>query len=362
MIQIRALAHADIPSLKKIWKDTFRDTDNFINWYFSQRFFPEYSACAEEDGEIVSVCHCLPCQIYIRQVEVSGVLLNGVATLPSHRHRGLMRQTLSFLYEMLYQKGVVVMANTPVDFVIYRSIGHVPVSDALVLSTKIGFPASSSTTVQEIPEVAEQLYACYAAIAPRYSGMLKRTRAEFMRKCGDWLTDASRVVLLEERGQLHGYSVFADGGSSIYCYETLAHSPQGYRKLAAKLCELTGNKMLTSAFSVDADIPFSKKRRKSAMGLINARALLEALNCTLPYRLKVTDPFFARNNGVYDFYGRQYDDVQPADLEIRVEALTSWLVGYAPLFACDFLSHTKEAAERLADRLPAVACYMTDEY
>ena len=128
---IRTLTLADIPQLKKIWKDTFHDTDSFLDWYFSARFFPDHSVCAEENGRIVSVCHILPAQQYLRGRILPCGLLNGVATLPEYRGRGLMKQLIRFLYPLLSDMGIYLMTNTPAAFAIYEPCGHYPASSAV---------------------------------------------------------------------------------------------------------------------------------------------------------------------------------------------------------------------------------------
>ena len=55
MITIRPLTVADKQQAKEIWELRFHDSLSFIDWFFTERYSPETSFCAEENGRIVSI-------------------------------------------------------------------------------------------------------------------------------------------------------------------------------------------------------------------------------------------------------------------------------------------------------------------
>ncbi len=80
--------------MRKLWKDTFKDSDQYLDIIFNGHFDSELSECVEENGKIVSMMAGVPYEFSSNGDTLKGLYLCGLATTPSHRGRGLMTELL----------------------------------------------------------------------------------------------------------------------------------------------------------------------------------------------------------------------------------------------------------------------------
>lgn len=346
-MELRTLTSADIPQLKKIWKEIHHDTDPFLDWYFSERFFPQHSVCAEENGKIISVCHTMPTRQYLRGRVLPCALLNGVATLPASRGRGIMKQLIRFLYPILAQKGISLMPNTPVAFEIYAPCGHFPATDAVSLCA-----AKQEKLPQRIRRVplSDALFPIYRKNAPRYSGIICRTEREFSRKMREYRLENAFALLHEE-----GYAICISQKDSVYCPECIASGTAVYEQLLQALYATAYPRRVEGKFPADA-LPQAPLRPRSVLGITNPRALIRQMQLDLPVTIALTDAFYPQNSGIYSL-----SDAPPAvraDVSLSVGDFAAWIAGYRNIEETDAVFHTDCAALFPKKQL----CFTNDDY
>ena len=49
-----------VASLRRLWKECFNDTDEFIDMYFTRVYSPQVDYSIERGGRVVSALQCLP--------------------------------------------------------------------------------------------------------------------------------------------------------------------------------------------------------------------------------------------------------------------------------------------------------------
>ena len=131
MLNIRPLTAEDKKQAKEIWELRFHDSLSFIDWFFSERYAPETSFCAEEDGRIISIAHGSVMQLRVRGIVFPAMMISGVATLPGYEGRGIMKQVLLALFTECRQRNIPLAFHKPSHFSIYRAVGEFPCYDAL---------------------------------------------------------------------------------------------------------------------------------------------------------------------------------------------------------------------------------------
>ena len=55
----------DKPFLRALWQRCFGDTDSFLDYYYDNRFYPEYTVCTIEDDKLVNAMYSFPVNMYI---------------------------------------------------------------------------------------------------------------------------------------------------------------------------------------------------------------------------------------------------------------------------------------------------------
>ena len=337
MTTFRALSEADKQQARDIWELRFHDSLSFIDWFFAERFSPETSFCAEQNGRIVSIAHGSAMQLRIRNVVLPAMMISGVATLPGHEGQGLMKRVLFDLFSECRRRNIPLAFHTPSHFSIYRAVGEFPCADALLHTRET--PPETPVVWDAVPP-AEHLLRVYEQATQRYSGCVVRSVHDMQTRINDLTCDGVRCLAHQTCGILDGYlfaSVEEDG--SLFAEEALALSCEAYRALAARL-------PLGARLKLPPDAPLSGKLYAQGVVIpVNIAALLCAL-CGEANALcmEVYDPILPWNNGVFNGAGNRLD-VPPIDV-LSTGRLMQFLCGYLP-FQSAFSQQT---------------CFCADEY
>ncbi len=118
---------SDLSGIAALWGEAFGDSPEAVSRFFEA--FPDcISFVAREQGQIVSMVHALP-QTLRAGADLPAAYVYAVATLQSHRGRGLCRELMAFAESDLTQRGFACAVLTPGEpslFDFYRSLGYTP--------------------------------------------------------------------------------------------------------------------------------------------------------------------------------------------------------------------------------------------
>ena len=108
---IKSPEQKDIPQLRQLWRQAFRDTDAFLDIFFSTAFSPERCRCVMEKGQLAAALYWFSCQSDGQPL----AYLYAVATLQKFRGQGfcrkLMADTHTHLKNMGYAGAILVPGN-----------------------------------------------------------------------------------------------------------------------------------------------------------------------------------------------------------------------------------------------------------
>ena len=337
MITIRPLTVADKQQAREIWELRFHDSLSFIDWFFTERFAPETSFCAEEDGRIISIAHGSVMQLRVRNVVFPAMMISGVATLPGYEGQGLMKRVLLALFEECRRRNIPLAFHKPSHFSIYRAVGEFPCYDALFHTREV---EPDSPVVWDALASSDELLRVYEHATARYSGLVIRSLSDMEKRIRDLTCDGTRFLLHQTGGIADGYLfVSEEDDGSLYCEETLASSKQAYAEMIERLPK-------GSVVKLPPDIPLSGNLQPwGVMIPVDVSALLRALcGDASAFRLAVLDGMMPWNNGVFDGAGNRSNE--PATDTLSVGRLMQFLCGYLPFM----------------DMLSQEICYCADEY
>ncbi len=337
MLTIRPLTAADKRQAMEIWELRFHDSHSFIEWFFRERFAPETSFCAEDDGRIVSILHGSPMQLRVRDTILPAMMISGVATLPGYEGRGLMKRVLSELFAECRRRSIPLAFHKPSHFSIYRAVGEFPCYDALFHTREL--EPETPTVWDALPDAAT-LLRIYEQATARYSGCVVRSLGDMQKRVNDLTVDGTRFLLHRTGGIPDGYlfaSLEEDG--SLYCEEALAVSQAAYAALIS--CLPAGSVVkLPPDVSIGGDL-----QPWGVMIPVDVPLLLRALcGDASAFRIEVLDNMMPWNNGVYDGSGNRTE--QPPTIKLSAGRLMQFLCGYLPF--------QKSLSQQV--------CYCADEY
>lgn len=363
---VRVATQTDKIYFDKLWKLCFGDSDAFCDWFFKNRFVPEYSVVLEAEGEIRSCMQSFPYSVLIRGKEIPGAMLCGVSTHPEQRKKGYMGKIFSYEMNHLRQMGCAVAPHTPAVLPSYFSFGHFPVADAAYLKCNV-IPSLKKTENFHIIKEKDwcRLFPLYDRFADQYSGIIKRTEADFLRKAADYAADGGKTAAYIENNEIKAYAFYYQTETELLCVEAVAED--GYWKILMEgLFSLGSGLKFTAKLppEIQLSFPFAtiERMQKGVMGLCNVSALLKQLELDIPYAVKVNDHVVPENNGCYDFKGELYDE-EPV-FEISAGHFLQVLIGYHSLdeLKNEIVIFDDKRFREINLLLPKQNCYIIDEY
>lgn len=122
-MEIRFPCDKEIPGLRMLWKQTFGDTDEYLDLFFGVGFSTERCLCAVEKNTVAAALYWLDCEWEGKML----AYIYAVATDASYRGRGLCRGLTEQAHRILRERGhagAVLVPAEPGLFEMYRKMGY----------------------------------------------------------------------------------------------------------------------------------------------------------------------------------------------------------------------------------------------
>ncbi len=116
--------------LKKLWADTFGDSEEYIKLFFDCEYTPAECFGEEKDGEIISVLYLMKGFIKADGVLFEGRYLYAAATAERYRGKGIMSKLIKEAQTYAKDKGISFISLLPADdglYGYYAGFGFEPI-------------------------------------------------------------------------------------------------------------------------------------------------------------------------------------------------------------------------------------------
>ena len=186
-MNIRLLRAEDREQAKALWQVAFDDPPEFVDWFFENRYMPQWSAGAFNGNELISVIHGTPMELSLGNSSFPALMTSGVATLPSERGKGIMHDTMRFLQQHAEKQGVHALFNHPQRPGAYAHLGFRPST-----FTKYWHGEGTFEPGEIAPFSEDEAFRVYSSIADRYALEIKHqpfsrnSRAAARARPTDW--------------------------------------------------------------------------------------------------------------------------------------------------------------------------------
>lgn len=370
MPDVRIAQPQDRDEFRNLWRICFGDSEAFMDWFFSERYFPEFSVCLLEDGTIMSALQSYPLHVRIRDHILPASMLAGVSTHPEREGRGYMKQIFLRYMQRVRELSIPIVIHTPAHIPTFHTRGHLPVSETLHLNLE---HAQAKTMPGEISPHSlytdlAPLQVCYLQSTAKYSGCISRTMADFAFKLRDYASDGAKCLVRMCGDVALGYCVYYITPERLHAEECFAKDGETLALLLQALCHEAKGRKLHVKLPPDAkaDLPGAdlSTRQQGVMGIADVSQTLRILVGDASFVFEIIDNTVPGNTGIWDGAGKP-SDRKP---QIRLESgrLGQFLCGYRSLRALDQDQQAtildKNAARELDTAFPEKICFITDEY
>ena len=134
---IRYARSNEIDEIKEIWNYCFDDSEQFVDYYFNDKYNRLNTIVVDEGGGIVSSLQLNQYKLILNNNEYDTSYVVGVSTFPHVRGKGYMRHIMEFTLRELYAKGQLVSILMPIDYRLYRQYGYEHCYDQLEYNLNI---------------------------------------------------------------------------------------------------------------------------------------------------------------------------------------------------------------------------------
>ncbi len=217
----RLLTWEDREQAKDLWQICFDDPTPFVDWFFSNRYTPQWSAGLFDEDRLISVVHGTPMELSLGAGSFCALMTSGVATVPSERGKGYMYAAMRFLQAEAEKRGVKALFNHPQRRGAYAHLGFSPST-----FTKYWRGEGAFAPGRIGPFSEEKAFRVYGAVSDRYTGFVRRDRDAFRLKMADYASDGAKGFLLEQAGETVGYCVYFEK-DGVYGEEVLSLGEYG---------------------------------------------------------------------------------------------------------------------------------------
>lgn len=369
----RTATMEDLGAIRRLWKVCFGDSEAFMDWYFSHRYYPAYSAVTQRDGQIVSAMQSCPLHINVRGRLVAASMLAGVSTEPAWEKRGYMSRTFSHYMQLTRQAGMPLSINTPSHLPNFFSKGHWPVSDTLhvTVDVKDALPMPEQVCAYSMTGDQVPLQLCYQRVMSGYSGIVSRTMADFALKFADYASDGAKCIAVASQEEVRGYAVYYTMKQKIHAEEVIALSDSDYRLLLEGLKSIAVGKQLHAKLPPDAlqgqELLPEEQIRLAPQGVAGAAdigRLLQLLLGDRSFCFAVEDSIVPQNQGLWAGDGQATD--RSPQFQVPAGRLVQLLLGYVSMAELEDAGHARVqdrgAMAAVDELLPKQICYIVDAY
>lgn len=120
----------DVCTLKQIWKEIFKDPDDYIDLFFDKKMNLEYTFVARKDGEIVSTAYLINSPLVTDDSKIiPAFYMCGISTSQQARGKGYARKVIEYCFEFAKNEGAELCYLVPANlslFNFYKKVGMTP--------------------------------------------------------------------------------------------------------------------------------------------------------------------------------------------------------------------------------------------
>lgn len=333
------------------WKNSFKDSDNEINFYFKNIYNYKNCLFLERDKKIISSLHENPYILNFNNNDIKTKYIVGISTPLEEQKKGYMRYLLIEMLKNSKEKGYPLVFLTPINPAIYRkynfeyfskienfklkieNLGNLKIDKSLVFF---------EVNIQNKNTYLNDLIYVYNETMKNKFLYLERDEYYFNKLLLECFNDGMKIIISYRNNSPQAYMFFSKFNNEIEVREIFSTNFKTYESLLALLYfykdyyhELSINTASNS--NIEYIFENQLKIKKSEYPFMMMRILkpLEILKLldTKMYNLKIyiEDEILKDNTGLY-FYDKewQYSTKLKSDYDfkINIRDFTSLVTGF----------------------------------
>lgn len=314
-MKIRYARESEIKDIKEIWNYCFDDGENFVEYYFKNKYRKQNTVVVDEGEEIVSSLQLNQYKLKLNNKTYDTSYVVGVSTFPQVRGRGYMKSIMKFTLKELYKKNQLVSILMPIDYRLYRKYGYEHCYDQLEYIIDIEdlrrfkidgrLYKANEFNIENLVDISKNFL-------EDINGNVERDEKYYLNLIKEIKSEDGHIYIHENNGY-QGYIIYFLNGENMFVRELYYKNIDSLKSMLKFIYNHNTqcNKVTISAaindkirFVLDNPKTCDIKIKPFMMGrIVNLKGYLETLdidsNLELCTNVLVQDEFINENNGVF---------------------------------------------------------------
>ena len=338
----------------KFWKDSFKDSEEQIKFYFDNVYNVKNYLVLEDNSKIVSSLHENDYIFNFNNKSVNSKYIVGVSTDITMRNKGYMSKLLISMLENSKKKSIPFVFLTPINPIIYRKFGFEYFSNIEYYNfsveelTNFKLPSNNYSYI-EINEENKNLY--LDALIKIYNSNMKgdfcyleRDNFYFDKILKEAISDEMKIFILYKNKVASAYIIFSLYEEKIEIRECLALNSISYKEILAliygyrdyyKNINLASPNNSNIEFLFDNQLNIEKNIKPfMMMRVLNPLAIFKNLKLeNSNIKIYIEDKILKENTGLYSLNNEiSFSNIPKEkviyDLKIDIADLVFLISGY----------------------------------
>jgi predicted N-acetyltransferase YhbS len=217
---------AYMAKLKAIWRESFGDSEKYLDLFFDRVYQDENTLVYLENARVVSALYMLPYHIRTVEGDSEIVYLYALATEKAYRGRGIMSQLIKKSHlvsrERNYALSVLIPANDDL-FAYYGQFGYVACFDQVKITRKyeeIRKSSSGQKRLQFVKANSCQIWEAYLHSSFYSPGSVVLTEAQSAFYLEVLTLEGGEAWIYKNQCGVYGYVLVGLIGDDLFLYES----------------------------------------------------------------------------------------------------------------------------------------------
>ena len=338
----------------KFWKDSFKDSEEQIKFYFDNIYNEENYLVLEDNSKIISSLHANDYIFNFNNESINSKYIVGVSSDVTMRNKGYMSKLLISMLENFKKKSMPFVFLTPINPKIYRKFGfeyfsNIEYYNFLVEElTNFKFPNNNHLYI-EINEENKNLYLndlikIYNSNMKGNFCYLERNNFYFDKILKEANSDEMKTFILYKNKVANAYIIFGLYEENIEIRECMALDSISYKEILALIYGYRDYyKKVNLASSNDSNIEFLFENQLNIEKNIKPFMMMRILNPLAIFRnlklensnmkIYIEDKILKENTGLYSLsneisFSNLTEEKASYDLKIDIADLIFLITGY----------------------------------
>ncbi|WP_099187374.1 GNAT family N-acetyltransferase [Tepidibacter mesophilus] len=356
-MKIRFAYNEDIQEIKNMWRYCFGDTEEFMNYYFENKYKCENTLVVEDNDRIISSLQLNQYKIKINNDIYDTSYIVGVSTLPEARGGGVMSNLMRTTLNELYNKKQVISILMPIDYRLYRRFGYEHCYDQINYEIDMDFLKdfkSNGVFKKALNKHIDSIINIYDCFFKNKNGYVKRDKKYYEILFKEIESESGYIYIHEDEKQVDGYIIYFKMGDTMFVREVAYKNINALKSILKFIYNHNTQFKKVSINSIIDDkikliIPALKKIdiniKPFMMGrVINVQKFIKNLNIeeNISLKLRIKDEFIDQNNKTFFINNKQVASTyEKEDVSIDINTFSQLAFSYIGVDEAVFLGNIK---------------------